>query len=194
MRVCVDQEPFYRNNATNYQTAMEQFMDIIKHVGANIQVLNVDTGDDGILAGYNLYTFETTDGTELKALSSNVVENVLTACSSLQKLSIKRTKFIDCRENGLTNNTLKTIGITNSSRFANDFLTRLSTRAPNLQDVKLEIDNKEIISSSGELYDIVIPFTHFRRIEVNTTFDRDNDSSRTDQDVNVKLVTNKIRQ
>lgn len=98
VRVCLNEEPFYRNNPTNYQAAMDRFMNIIKHVGPHIHVLNVHTNDHKQLVGYNLYTRERLDGTELKALSSNVMETILTACPSLQGLSIESTKFIDCKE------------------------------------------------------------------------------------------------
>lgn len=103
-----------------------------------------------------------------------------------------QTRFIDCKENGPLHNTLKAIGISGSSQFANGFLTRLSTRVPSLQEVKLDIDKKEIISADGGLYDIVMPFTNFSTLKVNIIFrERDNSSLRMDEHVNVKLVTNK---
>lgn len=191
VRVCLNEEPFYRNNPTNYQAAMDRFMNIIKHVGPHIHVFNVHTNDHKQLAGYNLYTHERLDGTELKVLSSNVVETILIACSSLQELSIESTKFIDCKENEPSQNTLKTIDILRSSQFANGFLTRLSARVPNLQEVKLKIHKKEIISGGDELYDIVMPYTHLKTLKVDIKFGRNDDSSRTDEDVNVRLVINK---
>lgn len=62
---------------------------------------------------------------------------------------------------------IKTIDISRSSQFANGFLTRLSARVPNLQEVKLKIHKKEIISGGDELYDIVMPYTHLKTLKVD---------------------------
>lgn len=162
----MDQEPFYRNNPTNYQVAKDQFMDIIKHVGPHIHTLTVDTGDDRILDGYNMYTHEGSDGTELRQLSCNLVDDILSACPSLQELLIRRARFIDCRDSGPLHNNLKTISISPFSQFENGFLTILSACFPNLQNVSLGIDKKDINSDGVELYNIVMPFTNLNTLKL----------------------------
>lgn len=120
------------------------------------------------------------------------MDRILDACPKLEELSIEQTRFIDCRENGPLHKSLKTIDISSFSHFEDGFLTRLSARVLSLQDVKLEIDKQDIISDGGEIYDIVMPFTHFNTLRVNATSDRDDDRRRrTNQDVNVKLIINK---
>lgn len=101
MRTSMNSKPVYRSDATNYQAAMDQFINIIKHIGSHIHVFKVDTGDGKEYAKYNFYTMEISDGLSLKPLSCILVETILAACPILQKLTIWKTRFLDCSENGL---------------------------------------------------------------------------------------------
>lgn len=123
----------------------------------------------------------------MKPSSRDLVNNILATCPSLNKLSIKQTRVIDCSENGPVHQALTTFHLSDSSQFEEGFLSRLSARTPNFQGVKLEVDRRKILSSSGEFYDIMMPFTNFSTLTISVSpldfgGESDNDTLGKDED------------
>lgn len=143
-QVALNEGPFYQDNPENRQAAKTQFIDIIKHVRPRIHHLEIDASTDTVpgIPNFNYYTNEEMDGTFLKPLSRDLVDNELAASPSSKKLSIEQTKFIDCTENGFLHHALTTLHLSYTSDFEQGSLSKLSARAPRLQDVGSSIDRK----------------------------------------------------
>lgn len=124
MRIQMNSLPFYQDDdPAIYQRTMTRFNDIIKYVGPNVHIFELDMVDD---RNY----FDADHDATLKPLSCNVVENILTACSNLNTLSIRRTRFIDIGDIGAFYPNLHTLKISRRSDWQDGFLSRISLILP----------------------------------------------------------------
>lgn len=103
-------------------------------------------------------------------------------------MSLERTIFIDCSETGPLQPNFRKLKIAYESKYKNGFFSRLSLRAPNLQDFEFGIEWPDDDSSSGgpsdELYDVLMPFTDFKMLFVKVYLKRH-------QDITLKITTKK---
>lgn len=180
MRVTKNKESFGQQ-IDQAAAATNDFMEILKYVGPYIEIFCLDLED-------LVYTEEEADDTILKPFSSNAVDHILAACPSVQTLSIQQTRFIDSAENGPLHMNLNKLVVSDSSQFEECFLIRLSARAPNLQEVKLEIEKKEILSASGFYY-IVMPFSKLNSLKVEVKMSEVDDY---DIDINMEERNNEL--
>jgi hypothetical protein len=117
MELYINEEPFYQES-TNSRSITE-VLNILKHVGPLIHVLNISTDNKKYDDGSDV---EETDGdTFLRSFSMDLMSNVLSSCPKLQALSMADTRFIDCAKMEPVHDALELIRFRAFNKFEDGF-------------------------------------------------------------------------